>query len=271
MSIKKYLPQITIILITICIFYNVFSSSYVIWDDNVFIAENSTYNLSFIEATKSYFSNFFFGDYIPLTLLSYWIEIKFFGMSSLVQHLNNLLLHLVNIILVWKILDHFLVREVERGKIFTVFFSCLIFAIHPLQVESVMWISERKGLLSLFFTLLAILGFQKCTNGRNKLSLASYYLFFVMAILCKASNIFIPLWLLIYNFTAGDKKRNSYTKHLLPISIMILFFYIRYQAYADNLPDLNKSTFDINRLVQIPISILNVLGFISKSFFTHLI
>ena len=88
-------------------------------------------------------------QYYPLTWTSFWIDFHLWGLEPFMYHAENILLHGINAILVWRIL--------RRLNVPGAWFGAALFALHPVCVESVAWISERKNTLSGFFFLLAIL------------------------------------------------------------------------------------------------------------------
>ncbi len=141
------------------------------------------------------------GDYWPVTYTMFWFEWRLWGMHPLGYHGVNLLLHIAAALLIWTIL--------EELSIPGAFLAALLFAVHPVNVESVAWIAQRKGLLALVFFLLSILWYlraQQQSRGEPEESHRSagfgfwYWcslLSFVMAMLSKGSVAMLPLVLLL--------------------------------------------------------------------------
>ncbi len=117
------------------------------WDDNFYVTENPLIMELSWKSIKTIFNQYYIGHYHPLTLLSYSLEYYFFKLNPLVYHLTNLILHLMNGLLV------FLMILMLKGGVLTSLVVSLLFGIHRLQVESVVWISERKDVLYTFFFL----------------------------------------------------------------------------------------------------------------------
>jgi tetratricopeptide (TPR) repeat protein len=144
----------------------------------------------------------------PLTWLSLMLDAGLYGRSAAGPHLTNLILHAVNTILVF-----WLFRRISNSHWPSVFAAAL-FAVHPQRVESVVWISERKGLLSALFVLLATLAYFKYTNAepdptaattsKNRIKKAAWYLtsllLFIAALLSKPNAVILPLLLLILDW-----------------------------------------------------------------------
>ncbi len=174
-----------IILITFILYIPAMQGGFV-WDDDSFLTNNPL-----IKADDGLYRFWFTTeapDYFPLTSSTLWLEWRVWGMNAFGYHLVNILLHIVSSLLIWLIL--------KRLKIPGAWLAALIFAIHPVNVESVAWITQRKSTLPMAFYLLSIflyLKFEETGLRRTYgLSLGS----FLMALLSKTSVVMGPFVLL---------------------------------------------------------------------------
>ena len=132
------------------------------------------------------------GHYWPLTYSSFWLEHKLWGFSPVGYHVVNLVLHFVNTLLLWRLL--------LRLRAPVPWLVAAVFAVHPLHVESVVWVIGRKDLLSALFYLTAITAWLDFVEtGRARRYLLSLALF-AAGLLCKSSVVTLPVALLLLHW-----------------------------------------------------------------------
>src|SRR6266498_4782067 len=129
------------------------------------------------------------GQYYPLLYSSYWLQQRLLGDSTTGYHLVNLLLHIGCVVLVLKILRFLRIPGAELATI--------LFALHPVNVETVAWITERKNTLSGVFCLAATLWYLKFDESRNRRSYALALGLFLLGLLSKTAIVTLPLALLV--------------------------------------------------------------------------
>ena len=177
-----------------------------VWDDRAFTREPLVHRWSGlwdIWLSPGEVSNE--GHYWPLVYTTFWLEHKLWGLAPFGYHLVNLLLHLLNCVLVWRLLLKLAVPGAWA--------VAAVFAVHPLHVESVAWIIERKDLLSAAFYLGAVLVWVRFTEtptrGRYALALG----LFVAGLLSKSMVVTLPAALVVWHWwkrgavTAADWLR----------------------------------------------------------------
>jgi hypothetical protein len=159
------------------------------------------------------------GNFHPLTMLSlavdYWISKgnpKWF-------HFVNVLIHLFNLILVF-----IFIYKLSGNKKWIACITALLFAIHPLHVESVAWISERKDLLYSAFFLGGLLIYLNYLNKKSLITLGSVFLLFVFSLLSKPAAVIFPVVLLVIDYFNErlDQKQTYIEK--IPFFILSVLF-----------------------------------------------
>ena len=160
-----------------------------LWDDGLYFTHNALLqNLAGLETI--WFQPGRFIEYYPLCETVQWLQWHWFGTNTLGYHVINIALHLLNALLVWRLLAKFGLRLAWLGG--------LLFAIHPVQVESVAWIAELKNTLSLAPFLLAMMAwidFEKQGKRSDYVLALGLYL---VAMLCKISMGSFPVVILLY-------------------------------------------------------------------------
>ena len=127
---------------------------FVFFDDKEYVSANIWVQQGITpETVKWAFSTFYVANWHPLTWLSHMLDVTLFGLSPGLMHMVNLLIHVANIFLL------FVFLQKSTHDFWKSFLVALLFGLHPLHVESVAWISERKDLLCAFFYLTALLAY----------------------------------------------------------------------------------------------------------------
>jgi tetratricopeptide (TPR) repeat protein len=156
-----------------------------VWDDNDYVTTNTVLrNLRGL--WDIWFHPVKLPQYYPLTFSSFWIEYHLWELHPLGYHMINVLLHALNSLLVWKLL--------ERLKVRGAWFAGLLFLVHPVMVESVAWITERKNVLSGSFYLSSFLAYLRFKDREPKLwpwYVTSFFLF-LAALLSKTITATFP-------------------------------------------------------------------------------
>jgi protein O-mannosyl-transferase len=139
----------------------------------------------------------------PLTWLSHMLDCQLYGLNPGGHHLTNILLHAANAILL------FLVFRQMTGSLWRSAFVAAVFAIHPLRVESVAWVSERKDLLSGLFFLLSCWAYVGYVRNRSRARYGALLLFFTLGLLCKPMLVTLPAVLLLLDYWPLDRMPSA--------------------------------------------------------------
>jgi len=218
---KKHIIVLSLYLILAITFFSFYPSlkyGFVNRDDNFYVTENPLIKELSWENIKTIFSHPFMGHYHPLTLLSNSLEYHFFKLNPLVYHLTNLILHLMNGLLV------FLMTFMLKGGVLTSLVVSLLFGVHPLHVESVVWISARKDVLYTFFflgSLILYLHYQKTQSVRTYLL---SFILFILSLLSKSMAVTLPVVLLLCDYLLHRKFDRKCLIEKIPFLITALIF-----------------------------------------------
>lgn len=154
-------PAVVLILLVFALYGRVIDFEFVNYDDNAYFTENPRVTTGLTgQNVRWAFGIHGPSMWVPLTWLSHQAMVTCFGTGPAAHHALNLLLHAANTALLAALL-HRLTSAPRRS-----FAVALLFAIHPIHVESVAWVTERKDVLSLFFCLLALLAYER--HGRSE-------------------------------------------------------------------------------------------------------
>ncbi len=166
-----------------------------LWDDDAYVTDNPHVRTGLTLANVRWAcTSFEQSNWHPVTWLSHMVDCQLFGLNPGAQHFVNVLLHAANILLLFWILQK------ATGAVWRSFFVSLIFAVHPLNVETVAWIAQRKSLLSAFFSLLTVAAYGwyvRRSGWHRYLLLASA---FAMSLMAKPMAVSLPLLLLLFDY-----------------------------------------------------------------------
>ncbi|MGI8908789.1 MAG: tetratricopeptide repeat protein [Candidatus Sumerlaeaceae bacterium] len=212
---------VALALICIVVYAPTFHNEFVMWDDDLLVYANPFLNPPTLANLKRFWVSPFEGLYNPFTYMSYGLGITLAGLKPQVVHAGNLLLHIGSTFLVWRILT----RLLGRANLVAAAVGALVFAIHPLQAETICWASERKGCLGGFFSFAALYFYLRARIPGNNASApsdepafsrsnipsyAASWCCFVLALLSKPSPVSLPLAMFAIDVTLlRDKPLRS--------------------------------------------------------------
>jgi hypothetical protein len=218
--LSRLTPLLILLAATFAVYSQVLGYGFILkWDDVPYVIDNPAItSISYANICLT-FTSFYVGNYAPIHILSYMLDYVFWGLNPHGYHLTNVFLHSLNGIAFYLIL----VRC--SGKKLWSLAAALLFIVHPVQVESVSWISERKNLLSMLFFLTAFYAWQNYREQKSIFWHMFSLITFVMALLTKSVTVIFPVVLLVYDIVfTPTEKRMQLLKAKVPFFIMALFF-----------------------------------------------
>lgn len=256
-----------LILLTCFTFYQVVTFDFVIYDDHIYVSKNPhissglkwpsivwAFQANLTQSTPN-------ADYWqPITFISRILDIQFYGLKAAGHHATNLLLHILNAILIYLILV-LLTKNEWLGLIVST-----LFAIHPMQIDCVSWVTARKDVLSAFFGLLTVWFYLKNSKKVGWQSGVSY----ALSVMSKPMLISMPFLLFLLDTVPSNQKKKSIASFIkkgfldkLPI-FLIAFISISITLFSK--ASSNAIHSPIFHLEQIP---LTYLRYITKILFPH--
>jgi len=218
-------------------FYPTLHNDFVLWDDDFFLSKNIPIQTLDLEHVKELFKSTVLKIYVPLTMLSFAIEHHFFGYDPFIYHLDNLLLHMGVVALIFWLGMRLGLTAVGSAV------AALLFGIHPMHVESVAWATERKDVLYSFFYLAALLSYSRYlafTESTQSLQIKKQYRFLVLttffgflSMLAKPMALSLPLILLLFDWFHRRKIGKEIIIEKIPLGLLIAgIALISYVAHA---------------------------------------
>jgi len=182
-------------LLTLIVYAPVRSFDFVRYDDPGYVTDNVMVRFGLnSDSVRWAFTSPLGGFWQPLTALSHMADAQLFGLNPAGHHLTSVLIHALNAVLL------FLFLNLATGSFWRSSFVAALFALHPVNVESVAWIAERKSVLSAMFWMLALIGYgwyaQKPSRQRELLVFA----LFALGLMSKAMVITLPFVLLLLDY-----------------------------------------------------------------------
>jgi tetratricopeptide (TPR) repeat protein len=180
---------------TLSVYAQVREFDFINYDDDDYVTENPFIREGLtLEAAKWAFTSPHAGNWHPLTWVSHMIDIQFFGMHAGVHHVINLLFHIANTLILFLV---FVKMTGSRGKSA---FVAALFALHPLHVESVAWVSERKDVLCAFFWLLAMGAYAGYARRPSMIRYAGVSVLYICGLLSKSMVVTLPCVFLLLDY-----------------------------------------------------------------------
>jgi len=225
-KIIKVRPDILIclflVLSILIVYWQVINYEFVGFDDDLYVTSNShVKNGLTVSSIIGAFKSTYASNWHPLTWVSHMLDVQLYGMNPGSHHMTNVLFHIVNSMLL------FIVFKRMTGRIWQSALVAALFALHPLHVESVAWVAERKDVLSTFFWMLTMYAYAWYVEHPGIKRYLSALLFFILGLMAKPMLVTLPFVLLLLDYwplrrfqfrNSQDNSRNSFqTSAMLPM------------------------------------------------------
>lgn len=226
-DIYKVLIGIFIIILTFTVYRQIVNHDFITFDDGIYVTDNVDvkngitlrgilWAFSIIEKRVNTYWH-------PLTWLSHMLDCQLFGLDAGMHHLTNLILHIANAILLFYFLN------LATGSIHRSALVAFIFAVHPVNVESVAWIAERKNVLSTFFCMLTMIFYVYYVKRPSiQKYLAALFLYF-MGLLAKPMLVTLPFIFILLDYwplERFDLKQSGLLKKIMNLTAEKIPFFI---------------------------------------------
>jgi len=194
-DIHPYLAIVLLLFIVLAVYWQAGGNAFLGYDDDDYVTVNPSVLRGLTRESVSWaFTTFHVANWHPLTWLSHMADVELFGLDAGWHHRVNVLIHLVNTVLL------FLVLWRMTGGLWQSAFVAALFGVHPLHVESVAWVAERKDLLSTLFWFLTMGAYTRYARSPGIGRYVPVALFLALGLMCKPMLVTLPFVLLLLDF-----------------------------------------------------------------------
>ncbi len=225
------LKILLVLVITAVAYYPSIHNGFLNWDDIIYVMNNNMIKSLSAENFSKMFSTFYMGNYHPFIILSFAFDYSFFGMNATGYHVHNLVLHLLDTFLVYAFCYLLFGKKTNLALIVS-----LLFAIHPMHVESVAWISERKDLMYTMYFMMSLIAYLFYLEKKESKYIALSIVLFLCSLLSKAQAVTLPLVMVLIDYLLSRKVTLKTALEKLPFFLLALGFGILaiFAQKADN-------------------------------------
>ena len=207
---------IPVLAVTAICFFPMLSNGFTNWDDELYVTQNPLlkgpdWQAIFTQASAS--------NYHPLTILTLAFNYAISGTDPFTYHFVNWGFHILNTALVF-----LFIYKISGKKSYVAAFAAIIFGVHPMHVESVAWVSERKDVLYALFFLLALLQYWSYLETGKRVKAIFCFVFFILSLLSKPAAIILPFVLLLLDYWHGRSFNWKVIVEKIPFFVLSLIF-----------------------------------------------
>ena len=234
-SLSFIFVTFSIAVLTFIVFSPSLKCGFTNWDDERFIVQNPLIVNKTVEVKKIFTSILTESDYYPVTIISFAFNYKLCKFDPFGYHLCNLLFHIFNSLLVLIFIFILTKRNLLMASIVALFF-----AIHPMHVESVTWVTERKDVLFMFFFLIGLICYMFYREKKRKILYVVIIISFTLSCLSKGTAVVFPFILLLIDYLLSNRiTKKMLVEKTLFFLISLTFILITYRLHFNNIININ--------------------------------
>ena len=207
---KNLIASVVIIIVTAAVFYPSLLNGFIDWDDPAYVTENDLIKALSWQNLRLIFTTGVANLYSPLAVVSNAVEYRFFDLRPFFYHLNNYLLHIAATLLVFWFINGI------TGKTTLSFITAILFGVHPLHVESVAWISERKDVLCALFYIFSLILYERYLLRRTALRYLLCLALVTLSLLSKPMAVSLPVIFIVLDRFHGRRMEKSLFPEKVP-------------------------------------------------------
>jgi protein O-mannosyl-transferase len=279
-KILKIIICIFIILATFSIYSQVQYHEFINYDDDIYITNNLNVQTGFTsESLEWAITNFITGNWSPVIWFSHMLDYQLYGLQPKGHHFTSLSFHISNSLLLFFVIFRM------TGGIWKSSFVATMFALHPLNVESVAWAAERKNVLSTFFMFLTMLSYIRYADKPTFKRYCLVFLFFSLGLMTKPMLVTLPFVLLLldywplarlnfdhntYDLSISEKYPSKYSLvlekiplFLISVAISIVTFIAQKSSGAMNFTE------NLTFALRLSNAMVSYLEYLEKMFWPH--
>lgn len=193
-----------LIIVTFLVYVRVFDHQFLSYDDGFYVHQNDFVKAGLIKSSIEWaFTTDFFGNWHPLTWLSHMLDCQLFGLDPGWHHFTNVVFHCANTVLL------FVALRLATQKIWHSAVVAGLFALHPLHVESVAWVAERKDVLSGFFLMVALVTYVNYAKSNTWKWYLSVIVAMALGLMSKPMLVTLPFALLLLDYWPLDRLQHK--------------------------------------------------------------
>jgi cytochrome c-type biogenesis protein CcmH/NrfG len=256
------LVSVLLVIATAAVWAGTVRNGFVGSDDDFYVYENPHVLAGLTWSGIAWaFTTGYYAWWHPITWLSHMLDVSLFGIRPAGHHVMSLLFHLANTVLVYGLLSRMTGARARSAAV------AALFALHPLHVESVAWVSERKDLLGAFFGFLSIAAWLRWVDTRKKLAYAASLVLFALSLASKPMLVTLPFLLLLLDWWPLARWNRQQSRSLLVEKIPYFLLSAAGSAAAYFAQKHGRAMMLLPWAVRVDNAVLSYVRYIGKLFF----